>query len=249
MVYRMCDGGNEPALLFIHGAVGDSRLFRHQLRFFGKKYRTLAVDLPGHGRSNVSLVPNLGHFVDAVERICMEERIGRVILIGHSMGGGVSFELYQRGVLNICGIVLVSTAPVLPVPDEMYRMAEEDNVVRFSDILINSVFSRKTGLLMELARKGMSDFNMPMVRNDMLLCNNMDYSDTLGSITVPVLIIANSGDRVIPAEETVSMGERIPGARIVVFDSEGHVPFYENDDDFNAALDAFCDAMPGAVTS
>jgi pimeloyl-ACP methyl ester carboxylesterase len=247
VAYRIADGGSGPAVLFIHGAVGDSRLFRHQLRFFGKKYRALAVDLPGHGRSDVTATPDIGHFADSVERVCAGEDIGPVVLAGHSMGGGICFELYRRGNLDIRGIVLVSTAPRLPVPDAMYRIAHEDNPAGFSDVLIGSVFSKKTQLLVEVARRGMADFNMSMVRNDMKICNGMDYTGLLGSISVPVLIIAAAGDRVIAAEKTASMGERIPASKVVVLESEGHVPFFEYDDEFNAAVDSFLHELPQAV--
>ncbi|MBN1532181.1 MAG: alpha/beta hydrolase [Spirochaetes bacterium] len=241
--YRVSGIGHAPALVFIHGAMGDSRLYRHQLKHFGKRFRTISLDLPGHGRSECADVPSLDHFIDAIVRVCGEEGVGEVIIAGHSMGGGIALELYKRRVLDVRGIVLVSTAPVLPVPDGLLRMVEENNVEGFNDVLIGSVFSKKIGLLVELARKGAPEMDMEMIRNDIEICRGMDYSSLLGRIDVPVLLIANRGDSVVAHGKTTGMAASIPDSQVVVFDFDGHVPFFEYGAEFNATLDIFIDRV------
>ncbi len=237
--YRTSGSGEDVGLIFIHGALGDSRLFRHQLRHFGQRFRTLAPDLPGHSRSMCDGLPTMDRFIDSIMLMCAHEGIGKVILVGHSMGGGIAFELYARGLLDIAAMVFVSTAPVLPIPGELRMMIEQNDAGRFSDILVRSVFSKKTGLLVELARKGAADLNMAMIRNDMDICGDMDYTGLLPGIDVPVLLVANRGDRVVTWENTSAMASSIPDSRVILFDHEGHVPFFEYGEDFNATLDSF----------
>jgi pimeloyl-ACP methyl ester carboxylesterase len=77
------------AIILIHGAVGDSRLFRYQLKYFGSRYKTIAVDLPGHGHSYAENMPGMDDFINAIEFLLEAEEIGSCVLVGHSMGGGV----------------------------------------------------------------------------------------------------------------------------------------------------------------
>src|SRR5512137_303339 len=102
-----------PAVIMIHGAVGDSRLYRYQLRHFGHRYKTIAIDLPGHGNSYNGVKPTLDDFINAVEDIIKEEEIPSFVIMGHSMGGCVCLEAYRRRLRGLVGMVLVSTSAVL----------------------------------------------------------------------------------------------------------------------------------------
>src|SRR4030042_2397131 len=92
------------ALIFIHGAGGVSRLFRYQLRHFGARYKTIAVDLPGHGHSNTGMPPALDDFIRAIEDIMKEEAISSCVLVGNSMGGGECLEAFRQGLRGLAGM-------------------------------------------------------------------------------------------------------------------------------------------------
>lgn len=108
-----------------------------------------------------------------------------------------------------------------------------------AELIVGAVFSQKTDLLIGFAKKGLYDMSRTVIKNDVDICLNMDYTDILGGIGVPVLAVANSGDAVISCEMTASFEKKIPGSRFVKFDNPGHVPFFEYADAFNGAVDAF----------
>ena len=96
LAYRKSGDFPGTALILIHGAVGDSRLFRFQLRHMGDRRTTIALDLPGHGNSRGDGIPTLDDFIDAIEDLRDGEGIGSFVLAGHSMGGGVCLEAARR---------------------------------------------------------------------------------------------------------------------------------------------------------
>src|SRR4030042_2779908 len=151
------------ALIFIHGAVGDSRLYRYQLRHFGARYKTITVDLPGHGHSNTGALPALDDFIRAIEDIMREEAISSCVLIGHSMGGGVCLEAFKQGLRGLAGVVLVSTSPVLPVSPILVDILERDDMDALAELIVGGVFSKKVDLLIGFAKKGLAEMSRDMI--------------------------------------------------------------------------------------
>jgi pimeloyl-ACP methyl ester carboxylesterase len=242
LAYRKKGEYAGPALVFIHGAVGDSQLFCHQIRHFGAKYKTLAIDLPGHGQSSASAA-TIDEFIDSINALIIEENIGSCVFIGHSMGGGVVLELFKRGICRCSALVLVSTAPVLPVPRKLAERLEKGDMESLAAMMIGSVFSKKVDLLLEFAKKGIGEVNISLIKNDIEICGRMDYRDMLSEIDIPVLLVANKGDELIEWSSTDYMSKSIHCSRTVVFDAPGHVPFFEEHESFNNALDSFLDSF------
>ncbi len=237
--YRKSGDFGGRAIILIHGAVGDSRLFRYQLRHFGARCKTIALDLPGHGQSFNGTEHTLDDFIVAIEDLMRAENIPSCVLIGHSMGGGVCLEACRRGLPGLAGMVLVSTSPVLPVSPALVDILKRDDMDALAELIVGAVFSKRTELLIGFAKKGLYDMSRAVIRNDVDICLQMDYAGILGDIRIPVLAVANSGDTVISCDLTASFAEGIPGSRFVKFEDPGHVPFFENAADFNEAVDAF----------
>lgn len=237
------------AIILIHGAVGDSRLFRYQLKYFGSRYKTIAVDLPGHGHSYAENMPGMDDFINAIEFLLEAEEIGSCVLVGHSMGGGVCLEAYGRRIRAIAGMVLVSTSPVLPVSPELVSMLERDDMDALAELIIGTVFSKKIDLLVGFARNGLYGKSRDIIEKDIEICKKMDYTNTLPRIDVPVLVIANRFDRVISCDMSVSLHKGIRNSRLVVFEEGGHIPFFENPNSFNTEVDAFLNEIHDAQIS
>ena len=90
----------EPAKLtvaFVHGAGLDHAWFGLQSRYFGYHGRNvLALDFPGHGRSEGPPLPTIAAMADWVSAVLKKLEIRKASIVGHSMGSLVSLEFAAR---------------------------------------------------------------------------------------------------------------------------------------------------------
>ena len=108
--------GGEPPMLFVHGWCCDHTYFAPQFeRYAARGHRVVAVDLRGHGQSDK---PDgsyaMGVFADDLAWLCQQIRLEKPVMIGHSMGGIVAFDLAARYTALPSAAVMIDAGIVLP---------------------------------------------------------------------------------------------------------------------------------------
>jgi pimeloyl-ACP methyl ester carboxylesterase len=108
--------GDAPPVVLLHGWCCDHTYFAPQAKHFTRLGRgVVALDLRGHGRSDK---PHQAYamqvFADDVAWSCTQLGLSKPILIGHSMGGIVAFDLAARYPDLPGAIVMLDAAIVLP---------------------------------------------------------------------------------------------------------------------------------------
>jgi pimeloyl-ACP methyl ester carboxylesterase len=69
-----------------------------QFDYFGRTHRAVAVSLCGHGASDKPVQEyTVAGFADDLAWLCDQLRVVKPVVMGHSMGGNVAFELAGRG--------------------------------------------------------------------------------------------------------------------------------------------------------
>src|SRR3712207_1754676 len=87
----------KPTLVFVHGAGLDHSTFGLQSRYFAYHGRNvLAVDLPGHGRSEGPPLPTIAAMADWLFKLLDSLDVRRASVVGHSMGALVALEAADR---------------------------------------------------------------------------------------------------------------------------------------------------------
>lgn len=103
-------GQGRPALVFIHGWLCDRSYWREQIPVFEQTHRVIALDLTGHGESTQERADwSMQSFGDDVAAVVRQERLSRVVLIGHSMGGPVMLAAAEKLGDRVVGVVGVDT--------------------------------------------------------------------------------------------------------------------------------------------
>src|SRR5258707_3070459 len=91
--YYEVHGKGEP-LLLLHGGLGSIDMFRPVLPALSKGRRVIAVDLEGHGRTELGERPiSLVDMGDDMAVILKQLGAGQADVLGYSLGGGVAFRL------------------------------------------------------------------------------------------------------------------------------------------------------------
>jgi pimeloyl-ACP methyl ester carboxylesterase len=107
IVYNQC-GKGDTTLLFVHGWCINKEYWDDQLNHFCKKYKVVAIDLPGFGGSGKNRTEwTFEQYTDDIHEFIRAEKLKNVILIGHSMSGDILLLMetkYPEDVIGIVGI-------------------------------------------------------------------------------------------------------------------------------------------------
>jgi pimeloyl-ACP methyl ester carboxylesterase len=105
--YKSYGKGGE-AVVFIHGWTCDISFWRMQIPAFETKTRVIAIDLPGHGRSDKPQIAyTMDLFARAIDAVLSDAKIDHATLVGHSMGTPVVRQFYRKYPEKTRALVLV----------------------------------------------------------------------------------------------------------------------------------------------
>jgi len=102
-------------LLMLHGFGNDAHVWDDFAPAVAPYYRTLALDLRGHGDSSRDPQLRYDHASMASDVIAVTEALdlSRFVLIGHSMGGRVAMRVAGEHPERLAGLVIVDAGPEL----------------------------------------------------------------------------------------------------------------------------------------
>lgn len=114
-------GGTGPAVMLIHGNSASKQTFMAQLTDeFGKKYRVVAMDLPGHGESDQAAAPEKTYHMPGYAAVVAEvaQKLGMTdgVFVGWSLGGHIVLEAHNL-LPDAAGFVIFGTPPLAFPPD------------------------------------------------------------------------------------------------------------------------------------
>lgn len=120
MPYTTCAGvrirfdvrGEGPPILFLHGLACGRRMWAGALRRLASDYRCIVPDFPGHGASSTPDEPHhYGEAAFARAALAVLDHLGieRAVVVGHSMGGGIAYELAIAHPARVAALCTVDT--------------------------------------------------------------------------------------------------------------------------------------------
>jgi pimeloyl-ACP methyl ester carboxylesterase len=107
---------HEPAVILLHGHCTNKTFFDEQMRSpLLSKYRLIALDLPGYGKSPAPKEPEKTYsfpgFADVAAEVINRMALKNVVVVGWSLGGHVALELTSR-LTQLNGILITGTPPI-----------------------------------------------------------------------------------------------------------------------------------------
>ena len=116
-----------PAIVFVHGALHDHSCWNLLARWCAHHgYSVLALDLPGHGRSEAPPKTDIESLADWVLAVLDAAGIGQATLVGHSMGSLTVLEAAARAPARVTRLVLLGTAYPMQVSESLLATARDD---------------------------------------------------------------------------------------------------------------------------
>ena len=245
------DEGDGPALLFIHSLGANSYMWREQIAALKDRFRCIAFDCRGHGGSSYEgefTVPDAAADIKAgLDALGIET----CHMLGLSMGGMIALDINARwpGLARSLIIADSFARPRDGAEDRIYAtqeavaylsMKEFGNQYAGDRLMPTTPFDKLDELADAIAKVPAKAY-VDTVR----AIFTADYTDALGKVTAPTLVLIGADDDATPLPESEFMVERIEGAALQTIPGAGHLSNIDQPDAFNAAIAEFLDSQAG----
>lgn len=250
--------GRGPAVVLLHGFTGSGQGMAEIAHSLEQDYETLALDLPGHGRSADLVRADTDGFDECVDDLVATlESAGhrQAHWLGYSMGARLALGCAVRHPGSVASLVLLGGRAGIADPTERAARCREDaalaariesvGVEAFVDEwLAQPMFAslRKRGarFLAEQRRQRVSNSARGLADSLRRLGPGAQppLFDALPSVAVPVLLVAGALDRKFVALAHALAGQ-LPQAEICVIADAGHAAHLEQPEAFVHAVQDF----------
>ena len=242
-----------PLVVLSHSLASSGIMWEPQLPALADGYRVLRYDTRGHGGSDAPPGPyTLDELGD--DAIAMLDVLGieRVHWVGLSMGGMVGQNLAIRHPQRLLSLALCDTTSSVaeqarPVWDERIAVAEKSGMQPLCAGTMERWF---TPAFLEAdgpELHGIREQFMRTPASGYVGCcqaiRELDYTEQLSEIALPVQLIVGADDPVTPPEASRVIQQKVAGASLAVIDNGSHLCNVEQPQAFNRALLGFLDRL------
>jgi len=250
--------GEGDHLLFIHGWGVDKRIWRQQSKYFSQFSKVCTIDLPGHGKTSWRkttlevMGEDLAYLID-------EMQLDNLTIIGSSMGGLLSLQLYDLFPEKVKGLVFVGSMPKFSKSEDYPYGLDVEQIRKLSgqldnaypsvvQIFFRSLFtreereSRRFKWLMKFRQTDEAPMKKALAEYLDIL-ETVDLRETLKKVAIPLQFINGEGDEICNQDTVGYIKSLVPQARFDQFEKCGHFPFLSRPHEFNQILNEFLQGL------
>lgn len=245
-----------PTVVLIHGGAHDHSVWALQSRWLAHHgFGVLAVDLPGHGRSDGPALERIWQMADWIVALLDAAGVAKAALVGHSMGSLVALDCAGRHPARAASLALVGTAVPMKVSPELLAstLKDEAGAQGMINVWSHAALSHYPGnpgpgasvlggnlRLLQRQKPG-------VLHTDFAACN--DYTagmERTAQIACPTLVLLAGSDLMTSPRSGRALAAAIAGSTTVTVPGSGHALMAEKPD---AVLDALAEFLrPLAAT-
>jgi pimeloyl-ACP methyl ester carboxylesterase len=241
------ESGTGTPLLLIHGLPFQKGMWKPQLSALSKKFRVIAIDLPGFGESGAPRgEASMPAYADLIAAFCNSLRLDSLVLAGHSMGGYIALEFAARHPALLRGLVMVSSRAIADTADVAAnrRVMAERLKTEPADFVAEAMLPKMLASdnrdleLRRQVRELMNPLRPEGIAHAQLaIATRRDFSAKLREIDTPALVVAGEKDMIAPLEEAGIIAANFRHGRLEVVENAGHMVSWEQPKAVNAALE------------
>lgn len=239
---------DQPCILFLHGIGSNASYYRFQFAALSSQFRVVAWNAPGYWMSDNLKTenPNDNDYAKAVVDFTQALGLQKFILCGNSFGSVVAQAFAIRHPQRVARLILTGTGvgqqQVSPERREKFEARARRirlGSYQYGDAGVDNLVGPQAtaalrAMLVEVARGTQA---AGLLRAVSFRLSSFYTPDLATAMTMPVLLVQGSEDRVNPRQENADLLlPQLSNGRLVELPGIGHLPEVEAPNDFNRLL-------------
>jgi pimeloyl-ACP methyl ester carboxylesterase len=256
-LYYEVSGKGQPVVL-LHGFGASHYSFSRIVPALSKYFKVYALDLKGFGKSPKPADNRYSVYDQAllVDQFLQEHQLDKVILIGHSYGGGVALSLALLDPSRIQKLVLIDSASYKQQLPKLIRWLKIPVLGKVGFYLLPASFEVKESyryafyddskIPEDIVREYARNLYLPNARQVYLQTVAQLIPEDLKTVSrkyktihIPTLIIWGKNDIVIRKDKAYRLHRDIAGSKLVIIPKCGHIPHEEQPEKVLEILENF----------
>lgn len=250
--HKICytDEGHGNIIVFLHGFLESCEIWNDFSDALSDEFRIIAIDLPGHGRSDIiDSVHTMDLMADSVHGVLESLGTEKCLIVGHSMGGYVSLSFAEKYPEMIRGLCLFHSHAF---PDSETAKANRDKTIEIvqstktdfilgfiADLFSPSNTGKYSAEINELMKNATSFPKEGLIAALKGMKVREDKMHVLSEAGYPVLFIAGKDDKRISMDDLFAMAVLPDHSEVMILGNTGHMGYIEEEEKTIRRIRAF----------
>ncbi|SHL53295.1 alpha/beta fold hydrolase [Chryseobacterium polytrichastri] len=207
-------GNGKETLVLLHGFMENSSIWSDMEPHLSENFSLLKIDLPGHGKSEVlGEIHSIDLMADEVKKVLDHQKLNKVHLLGHSMGGYISLAFAEKHPETLKSLTLFFST-YFPDDEEKkeqriksYRIIK-DAFAHYARAGIPNLFNPNERDILEgkietALKIALSTNNLGALACVKGMVDRTDKKHVLENLEAKILVIAGKHDNAVKTEKTI----------------------------------------------
>jgi pimeloyl-ACP methyl ester carboxylesterase len=249
---RVIEDGAGPAILLIHGLGTRADRWRMTLeKLAAGGRRVIAFDLPGHGfaQKGVGLDYSVPGYADFISKLLDTFKLGRVALVGASLGGQAATVVAANMPQRIESLILVGSTGLSAFGPEaraqtsriLVDMSREAirarlqrglrNLALITDELVEEDFHINNSPGAAAAFHALGEYFANKIDDHVVFDRLLELDGR-----IPLLLVWGTEDASVPVKIAEEVASKLKGAKLMKMTGTAHNPYMDKPDEFSNAV-------------
>jgi pimeloyl-ACP methyl ester carboxylesterase len=246
-IYYEVHGDGHP-LVFLHGGNGNTLSWIHQIPFFSKTYRCIAVDQRGFKNSPCPVEQyHTKDFPDDLLAVLDHAGAAKAALVCQSLGAWAGLPLAVRRPKRVSAIV-INGSPTPVYSERNWQLMARTTIISQKVQRGELPKAQATGIserymqeqpALTFLYEAIGQLNGRRRTETMTEEACKLYPHEFAGYTVPTLLMGGRHDHFLTPDHHLHIASLIPGAKTHTFENSGHSAYWEEPDEYNRVVAGF----------
>jgi len=246
--YTISGEGN--VIVLLHGFLESLHIWDYFSTQLSKKYKVIAIDLPGHGKTGIfNEEHSMSFMAFIVHEILKYENIEKCFMVGHSMGGSVSMAFAEKYTHHLTGLCMFHSNADEDSPerkeyrDKTIKLVEENRIGFISSFIDNLFYKEnvqkyydKIQTLKNISQQTSKEGIIAAIKG---MKNRKSHLDLLKELNIPIYFIIGKEDSRININDIMHQILLPKISEALILDKVGHMGYIEAETITINAIDNF----------